>query len=226
MAKGGAGRLVLTRTSPTPKKLGAITMSTITQTVPQAAVPNGACYPPFRMSIDQYEKLVASGVFSKRDKLQLINGILVAKVTQNPPHSVADLLCGKALGRVIPAGWHLRPDKPVRLPPDGEPEPDQCIVRGAERDYSGRHPGAADVGLLVEIADTSLAADREMARTYAARGIPVYWIVNLPDSQVEVHTIPTDDGYGLVQVFGPGAYIPVVLDGVEVGRIAVSDILP
>ncbi len=144
-------------------------MSTITQTVQPAAVPNGACYPPFRMSIDQYEKLVASGVFSKRDKLQLINGILVAKVTQNPPHSVADLLCGKALGRVIPAGWHLRPDKPVRLPPDGEPEPDQCVVRGTERDYSGRHPSALDVGLLVEIADASLAADREMARTYGAR---------------------------------------------------------
>jgi Uma2 family endonuclease len=201
-------------------------MATTNQAIQGGSVPNGACYPPFRMSIEKYEKLIGSGVFTKRDKLQLINGILVAKVTQNPPHSVADLLCGKALARVIPTGWHLRPDKPVRLPPDGEPEPDQCIVRGAERDYSGRHPGAADVGLLVEIADTSLAADREMARTYAARGIPVYWIVNLQDSQVEVHTIPTADVYGLLQVFGRGEGIPVVLDGALVGHIAVSEILP
>jgi Uma2 family endonuclease len=79
---------------------------------------------------------------------------------------------------------------------------------------------------LVELADTSLTADREMARTYSARGIPVYWIVNLRDSQVEVHTKPTADGYGLVQVYGPGHEIPVVLDGAEVGHIAVSDILP
>jgi Uma2 family endonuclease len=86
------------------------------------------------MSIEKYEKLIDSGVFTKRDKLQLINGILVSKVTQDPSHSVADLLCSKALARVIPAGWHLRPDKPVRLPPDGEPEPDQCVVRGAARD--------------------------------------------------------------------------------------------
>ena len=56
------------------------------------------------MSIDQYEKLVDAGIFTKRDKFQLVNGILVAKMTQNPPHTVADLLCGKALARVITGG--------------------------------------------------------------------------------------------------------------------------
>jgi Uma2 family endonuclease len=204
----------------------AFSMSTMTPVVQPPAVPDGACYPPFRMSVDQYEKLVESGVFTKRDRFQLIHGILVAKVTQNPPHSVADLLCGKALARVVPPQWHVRPDKPVRLPPDGEPEPDQCVVRGAERDYSQRHPGAADVGLVVEISDTSLAADREVAHTYGARGIPVYWIVNLVDSQVEVHTMPTADGYALMNVYGPADDVPVALDGVVVGRIAVSEILP
>ena len=200
-------------------------MSTTTQEIQSATVHEGACYPPFRMSIDQYEKLVDSGVFTKRDKLQLVNGILVAKVTQNPPHSVADLLCRKALARVIPKGWHLRPDKPVRLPPDGEPEPDQCVVRGEERDYLARHPGGGDIGLLVEVADSSLAADRAMARTYGASGVPVYWIVNLCESQVEVYTEPTADGYRRVRVYKPGEDVPVVLDSVEVGRIAVSDIL-
>jgi Uma2 family endonuclease len=201
-------------------------MATTNQAIQGGSVPNGACYPPFRMSIEKYEKLIGSGVFTKRDKLQLINGILVAKVTQNPPHSVADLLCNKALARVIPPGWHLRPDKPVRLPPDGEPEPDQCVVRGKERDYSHQHPSAADVGLLVEIADTSLEADREMARAYGASGVPIYWIVNLRDSQVEVYTEPTSNGYGSKHAFMPGEELPIVLDGAEVGRIAVSDILP
>jgi Uma2 family endonuclease len=201
-------------------------MATLTQAVQPAAFPDAVGYPPFRMSIDQYEKLVDSGVFTKRDKFQLLHGILVVKVSQNPPHSLADLLCGKALARMIPAGWHLRPDKPVRLPPDGEPEPDQCVVRGAERDYAERHPGAADVGLLVEIADTSLAADRQMARTYSVSGVPVYWIVNLRESQVEVYSEPTADGYGVVRIYKSGEDVPVVLDGLEAGRIAVSDILP
>jgi Uma2 family endonuclease len=198
----------------------------ITPAAQPAGMPIGASYPPFRMSIDQYEKLVGAGVFTKRDKLQLINGILVSKVTKNPPHSVADQLCRKALERVIPRGWHLRSDSPVRLPPDGEPEPDQCVVRGAERDYCLRHPGPQDVGLLVEIADSSLAADRQMAETFSARGIPVYWLVNLVDRQIEVYSGPKSDGYGSVQLYNPGEYVPVVLDGTEIGRFAVSDILP
>jgi Uma2 family endonuclease len=200
-------------------------MSTITQGEP-AALPDVAFYTPFRMSIDQYERLIGSGVFTKRDRLQLVDGILVAKMVQNPPHSVADLLCGKALARVIPPGWHIRPDKPVRLPPDGEPEPDQCVVRGEERDFSARHPGAGEVGLLVEIADTSLAADRMMARTFSAGGIAVYWIVNLGESQIEVYTDPTADGYATMRVYRVGEDVPVVLDGTEVGRIAVTDVLP
>ena len=200
-------------------------MSTITQSDP-APVPDVAFYSPFRMSIDQYERLIGSGVFTKRDRLQLVDGILVAKMVQDPPHSVADLLCGKALARVIPPGWHLRPDKPVRLPPDGEPEPDQCVVRGEERDFSARHPGADDVGLLVEIADTSLAADRMMARTFGAGGNAAYWIVNLRESQIEVFTDPTADGYATMRVYKAGEDVPVVLDGREVGRISVTDVLP
>jgi Uma2 family endonuclease len=189
-------------------------------------VPSGDCYSPFRMSLDQYERLVDSGVFTKRDKLQLVNGILVNKLTQNPPRTVVDLRCRKALERVIPANWHVRPDKPVRLPLDGEPEPDQCVVRGDELDYLDRHPGAADVGLLVEVADDSVAEDRKMGLTYGARGIAVYWIVNIPGRQVEVYTSPTSEAYDLARVYKMGDQVPVILDGIEVGRINVSDILP
>jgi Uma2 family endonuclease len=94
------------------------------------------------------------------------------------------------------------------------------------RDYKLRSPGASDVGLLVEIADTSLVEDRKMAQTYGARGIPVYWIVNLVDRQVEVYAFPTPAGYSGPQAYLPGNTVPVVLDGVVVGKITVDDILP
>jgi hypothetical protein len=77
-----------------------------------------------------------------------------------------------------------------------------------------------------QIADTSLDADREMARTYGARGVPIYSIVNLRESQIEVYTEPIADGYVFVRTYKPGEDVPVVLDGTEVGRLAVSDILP
>jgi Uma2 family endonuclease len=99
-------------------------------------------------------------------------------------------------------------------------------VRGDELDYLDRHPGVADVGLLVEVADDSIAEDRKMALTYGARGIAVYWIVNIPGRQVEVYISPTSDGYSPTRVYKPGDAVPVMLDGIEVGRINVSDILP
>ena len=112
-------------------------MSTITRRTTGLEVD---CFAPYRMSIDQYEKLVDSGVFTKHDKAHFINGILVAKVTKKPPHVVVTKLCRDALKPVLPSGWCIRTEGPVRLPPNSEPEPDVCVARGATRDYAKRHP--------------------------------------------------------------------------------------
>ena len=67
-------------------------------------------------------------------------------------------------------------------------------------------------------------------QTYAAEGIPVYWVANLPGRLIEVHTEPTgpvDRPYYLkVQRYGPDDEVPVVIDGHEIGKIAVKDVLP
>jgi Uma2 family endonuclease len=86
---------------------------------------------------------------------------------------------------------------------------------------------AADVALVVEIAESSLAADQtDMTRVYAASDIPIYWIVNLVDRQLEVYSNPGPNGYSSVLILKPGQDLPVIIDGVEVGRIAVADMLP
>ena len=86
---------------------------------------------------------------------------------------------------------------------------------------------AADVGLVVEIAESSLVTDRtEMNKVYARAGIPVYWIINLVDRQVEVYTQPSNDGYRSREDFAWDQDVPVVIEGREVGRIAMSDIVP
>src|SRR5262245_14489007 len=91
----------------------------------------------YRMSLEQYEAMVASGVFTRFDRFHLLRGLLVAKMTQNSPHSTADLLCGEALQRVAPAGWHVRSGKPIRIPSQtSKPEPDRSLARGEIRDYS------------------------------------------------------------------------------------------
>ena len=139
-------------------------MSTMTSTMPPAPeTPAWIPSPLYRMSVEEYEALVASGGFRRRERFHLIRGLLVEKMTQKPRHSIADELCGRELLRIVPPGWHLRTAKPIRLiGQDSKPEPDRCIVRGEIRDYL-QDPGPGDIALIAEVADSSLADDRKLA---------------------------------------------------------------
>jgi Uma2 family endonuclease len=204
-------------------------ISTITPIEPTVG-PDGEGWIPsrlYRMTVEQYEAMAASGAIPTSHRVHLIYGYLVEKMTQSPPHATADLLCGRELARVLP-DWYIRGAKPVRLPgQDSEPEPDQCVARGTLWDYTERHPGPGEIALIVEVADSSLADDRQLATgVYGPAGIPVYWIVNLVQRQVEVYTGPGPQGYASIEVFAEGQSVPVVIDGREYGRIAVEDTLP
>lgn len=181
----------------------------------------------YRMSIEKYEAMVASGVFSKRDRFQLINGFLVAKMTEYPPHTFVCDTLHLALESLLPAGWYLRMDKPLRIPTRASvPEPDLVIVRGTCRDFEEQHPEPAQAPFVVEVASSSLSGDRGTIRVYGVGGVATYWIVNLIDRQVEVYTGAGPDGYQTRQDFKTGQQVPFILDGVELGPIAVADILP
>ena len=183
-----------------------------------------------RLTVDQFEAMVDSDVFTKHDRFVLINGYLVTKVTKKPPHVVAsELLRDQLIGLVPPARWRVMVEAPVRIPDYNEPEPDVSLARGKAKDYVNRHPGSADLALVAEVAKSSLSEDRQMADIYGAAGIPVYWIVNLRARQVEVYTLVKRRGavrYGKPRIFKAGQSVPVVIEGKEVGRIAVVDILP
>ncbi len=201
-----------------------MTMSTITPTRPPTRwVPKRLA----RLTVDQYEAMVDSGVFTKRDRFTLINGFLVAKVPKSPRHTFIAKHLARNLKRLVPSGWDFRIEDAVRLP-DSKPEP---MFRGAggHRRLRGSHPGPADLAMVVEVAASSVSEDRQMADVYGPAGIPVYWIVNLKARQVEVYSLlkrPGASGYGKPRVFKAGQSVPLVIEGVEVGRIAVTDILP
>jgi Uma2 family endonuclease len=203
-------------------------MSTITptQSMESPNLSNWIPSPLFRMTLERYEEMVESGAFTEHDRVHLINGFLVAKMTQGDPHCVSDDLCRNAITGVLPRGWFVRSDKPVRLPPNGKPEPDHAVARGEIRDYTDHSPGPADIALIVEVALSSVAEDRIQANVFAAAGIPVYWIVNLVERQIEVYSGPSTAGYSSRVDFLEGQNVPVVIEGVEVGQIVVADVLP
>ncbi|HZY89283.1 MAG TPA: Uma2 family endonuclease [Gemmataceae bacterium] len=184
-----------------------------------------------RFTVDEYHRMIDAGILREGDRHELLNGWIVPKMTRNPPHDLALGLVEDALLQRMPAGWFRRGQSAVTVSSDSEPEPDVAVVRGDRRDYGSRHPGPQDMGLAVEVSDSTLAQDRTVKlQIYARARVPVYWIVNLPDTRVEVYTDPTGPdpapAYRQRRDFGPADEVPLVLDGAEVGRIPVRDLLP
>ncbi len=189
----------------------------------------------YRLTVRQFEAMIDAGVFlyDARDPLrvELLGGTLVDKLTRDNPHAYAVGCLGDHLRGSLPTGWRVREEKSITLGRFSRPEPDVVAVRGRHEDYRTQAPRAQDVALLIEVADISYAKDRGAKwRLYAAWGIPIYWIINLPARQVEVYGNPAGRGraavYRDVQTFGADADVPVVIGGQEVGRVAVRDLLP
>jgi Uma2 family endonuclease len=144
-----------------------------------------------RFTVDEYHRLLQVGILEEGDPVELLDGFLVLKTRASPPQNVSLGLLEDLLNDLLPAGWFRRVRSAVTTP-DSEPEPDLAIVRGQRRDYGKRHPGPQDLALVIEVSDSSLARDRNVkAPLYARASIPVYWIVNLIDRRVEVHTEPS-----------------------------------
>lgn len=184
----------------------------------------------FKLTVEQYEHMAEVGVLQSDEPIELLEGYLVRKMTKYAPHTTATQLVRIAVERLLPAGWLYRTQDPIRLD-DSEPEPDGAVVVGDVRTYSARHPLAAEVALVIEVADSTLVRDREWKRRiYARNGIPVYWVVNLIDRQLEVFTDPSGPGsspdYGTTRVLSTGDRIDVVVGGTVVGAVAVTDMLP
>ena len=198
-------------------------MSTITP-MQSTVMPPLASPDVYRFTIDEYERM--AGLLDDA-RVELIDGYLVRKMPKKPPHIWSVRCIVEAMPSLLPPGWTWWKEDPIRIPDFDEPEPDVAVLRGSAGDYRGRIPGASDVALLIEVAETSLVRDRgEKLAAYARGGIPVYWIVNLIDRQVEVYTGPGSNGYSSRIDFTVGQQVPVVIDGVEVGHFAVSDIFP
>lgn len=184
----------------------------------------------YRFSLDQYHRMAELGILEENNQVEFLEGILVNKMTKNRAHSLATRRLRILLEGIIPAGFYVDSQEPTSTV-DSEPEPDAMVIRGQPEDYQLRQPEAAQAPLIAEVADSSLQHDRDWKkRIYARAGIPVYWIVNLVQRQIEVYTQPSGEtenpDYVQCQVFNPSQDLAVVLDGKEVGRIAVKNVLP
>lgn len=180
---------------------------------------------PERYTVERYFALVDEGVLEPDDRVELLEGVIVAMAPSNPPHASVTGRVGDAVRAVAGRRAVVREQHPLILGLYSAPEPDIALVPGAHEDYEDAHPRKAH--LVIEVADSSLAQDRiTKAAIYAAGGIPEYWIVNLRDDFVEVHRAPDPKArrYAERRVAARGETIELV--AFSGACVLVDDLLP
>ncbi len=147
-----------------------------------------ASAPARLISVDEFHRMIASGIIDEDEHVELIEGVLVAMTPQSASHARVIQRLTFHFARSLPEELRVLVQAPLALGNWSEPEPDFAVVTREEAEREDGHPTAAL--LVVEVARSSLRKDRLKAALYAEYGIPEYWIVNDADDCIEVHRDP------------------------------------
>jgi Uma2 family endonuclease len=181
-----------------------------------------------RFSVQQYHRMIESGVLTENDRVELLEGWIVSKMPHNPSHDGTVSIILRRLWTRLPDDWIVRVQSAITLA-NSEPEPDLAVARGPETRYLARHPAPRDLALVVEVSDTTLGHDQTIkARIYARARIPVYWVVNLLEKSIEVHTQPKggkEPGYREHRLYEGAKPVPLLIGGRSLGTITARELL-
>jgi len=170
-----------------------------------------------RLSVEEYHRLDEFNENGRRT--EFIRGLVIEKMSKSPLHRTIGSLLYKLLLAQLPPGYSVWKEEPLTLS-DSEPEPDISVTRGRESDFTTAHPSTAE--LVVEIAVSSSALDRENISLYAEAAVKEYWIVLGLERKVEVYRQPRERNYQQRLVFGTDETLDCAsLPGL---RIRVSDL--
>lgn len=178
----------------------------------------------------EYDRLIDKGVFQPDERLELLAGHLVVREPQGDPHAFAIELVNEALRTAFGPEWRVRVQLPIALDDESEPEPDVSVAPGRLRESSEAKPSR--LVLVVEVAQSSLALDREYKGSlYARARVPEYWIVNLVDRVLEVCRDPRPDAsasygwaYRSIQSLSAGEQVSPL--AAPAAHVPVADLLP
>lgn len=178
-----------------------------------------------RYTAERYFALFDQGILGPADRVELLDGVIVAMAPPNPPHDAAVAMTDDALREAVGTRAAIRVQMSFLVGGLSVPQPDVAVVPGRNADYQAKHPTSAL--LIVEVADSSLIQDRiTKAAMYAAAAVPEYWIVNLAGDCVEVFRSPGSEArrYAQVHTARRGDRLEIV--SIPGAGVTVDDLLP
>jgi Uma2 family endonuclease len=158
-----------------------------------------------RFSVDEYHRMASAGILGEDDRVELIDGEIVVMSPVGAHHSGTVNKLNRSLSRALGDKAVIGVQNPIRLTDDTEPEPDIAVLRPRADFYTESLPAPAEILLVIEVADTSLLADRMVKiPRYARAGIREAWLVDLENERIERHSGPEPGGYRDVATIARG----------------------
>lgn len=148
-----------------------------------------------RLSVEDYYKMGEVGIFSEKDRVELIDGEIIDMVPIGSNHAYTiNKIVNLYLLKQLESNILVRIQDPLRLDRYNEPEPDIALVN--KKNYSAHHPGPEDTLLVIEVADSSLDYDIEIKTPlYAHYNVPEVWVINLNDAKIHIFDSPNNGSY-------------------------------
>lgn len=156
----------------------------------------------FLWDVERYHRAIKAGVFTKYDKIELIEGALLPMPPIGPPHAAVVQMFTDQIRELVGSEFIIRTQSPITLPPKSEPEPDIVVVKWREDAYALRHPEPKDILVVIEVADSSRERDEQLKLpTYARHGIDECWLVVLETREFHIYIDPHEGAYRKQTVF-------------------------
>ncbi len=171
-----------------------------------------------RLTVADYYRMGEAGVFAPNARVELIEGEVIDMAPIGTRHAATVARLNRAASMAVGTKAIVSVQNPLRLGELSEPEPDLMLLKPRADFYADAHPTAADVLLLIEVADTSARYDREIKLPlYARHGVPEVWIVDLEARLLRFHRAPAGEAYGQSSTTAsPGRTAIAALPGVEI----------
>lgn len=174
----------------------------------QSQTPTSTAPTRHRITVEEYERMIAANVWPEDERLELIEGELVRMSPINAPHAAAVKRLAEMIKDQLGKRVLVGVQDPIVLDDQSEPEPDISVLRRRADYYANAHPSPADVLLIVEVSDTTLEYDRDVkVHLYARAGIPETWVVDLNGDRVIVFRDLEDGEYTRMESVRHGADI-------------------
>lgn len=160
----------------------------------------------YSFTAEEFERMGEAGIFRQDARLELIEGEIFEMSPIGSAHAACVKFLGKLLHRLYADTLIVGVQDPIRLDDFNEPQPDVSLLRWRDDFYRGAHPTPADVLLVVEVAETTVVADRKLkVPLYARAGVAEAWLVDIPAGRVEIYSDPSAGTYRRAEVFERGA---------------------